>query len=82
MHRLFHQDPLRVFEPRPVCFHCSCSSERTLNALSAIGPTEIESILQEQGSVTMDCEFCNQRYVFRREDLEEQLDPARGQTLH
>ncbi len=82
LHRLFHEDPLRIFEPRRVAFRCSCSHERTLGALAALGPAEVESILQEQGSVTMDCEFCNQRYIYGREDLGELLDPARGQTLH
>ena len=78
IHRLYHQDPLRLFPGTPLRFHCSCSRERTLNALSALGAEEVEDLLQELGSITMDCEFCNQQYQFLREDLQEILGP----TLH
>jgi molecular chaperone Hsp33 len=73
LYRLFHEDPVRIFTARPLEFRCTCSRERTLNALSSIGASEVEDILKEQGAVTMDCEFCNQRYVFQREDLGELL---------
>ncbi|MFV0276966.1 MAG: Hsp33 family molecular chaperone HslO, partial [Parahaliea sp.] len=61
LHRLYHEDALRLFEPRPVHFRCSCSRERTLGALASLGAEDGESILEEQGLVTMDCEFCNTR---------------------
>ncbi len=78
VHRLYHQDPLRLFPTAPLRFRCSCSRERTLNALSALGAAEVEDLLRELGSVTMDCEFCNQQYHFLREDLQDILGP----TLH
>ncbi len=80
--RLFHEEPTRLFEPRQPEFWCSCSRERTLNALATIGVQEVESVLAEQGSVTMDCEFCNQRYVFARDDLGSILAPSGDSTLH
>jgi molecular chaperone Hsp33 len=82
LHRLFHEEPVRLFEPRPVRFQCTCSRERTLGALRSLGAEEVESILTEQGSVTMDCEFCNTRYTYIREDLEDLLGPPPEQTLH
>jgi molecular chaperone Hsp33 len=39
-------------------------------------------VLAEQGSITMDCEFCNQRYVFLREDLETLFKPPDDSMLH
>jgi molecular chaperone Hsp33 len=69
VHRLYHQDRIRLFDPRPVQFSCSCSRERSLSALQTLGEAEVDDILREQGSVTMDCEFCNQRYVFSRAEL-------------
>lgn len=82
LRRLFAEDPLRLFEPRPVRFACTCSRERTLGALVSLGAEEVESILAEQGAVTMDCEFCSSRYTFGREDLGELLGPAPDPTLH
>ncbi len=82
LRRLYHQEQVRLFQPAPVCFRCSCSRARTLDALSNLAPSELESILQEQGTVTMDCEFCNQQYRFQREDLQGLTGVDSGQTLH
>lgn len=64
MHRLFHEEDVRVFEPEPVSFRCSCTRERVSVMLRQLGAEEIESILQEEGAITVNCDFCNQRYVF------------------
>jgi molecular chaperone Hsp33 len=82
VHRLYHQGPVRLFEPLPVTFSCNCSRERTLNALASLPTAEIRELLEELGSITMDCEFCNQQYRFVREDLEHVLGPGEGRTLH
>jgi molecular chaperone Hsp33 len=82
LYRLYHEDPVRLFDPRPVAFQCSCSLQRSRNALSAIAAAELEDILQEQGCITVDCEFCNQQYRFEREDLADLLRAGPGQTLH
>ncbi|NND69183.1 MAG: Hsp33 family molecular chaperone HslO [Halioglobus sp.] len=80
--RLYHEDALRLFDPSPVRFECTCSRERTLNALSTLDPAEIEDILLEMGAVTMDCEFCQARYIFQREDLQELPGINQSKTLH
>ncbi|WP_116367625.1 Hsp33 family molecular chaperone HslO [Parahaliea mediterranea] len=82
LHRLYHEEALRLFEPRRPRFRCSCSRERTLGALAALGRAELESLLAEQGAVTMDCEFCNSRYQYQREDLAELLQDAPEPPLH
>ena len=61
---LFPEDDLRVFEPRPARFRCSCSSERVRNALRIAGRAEIEAAIAERGDVEVTCEFCNRRYTF------------------
>jgi len=78
LYRLYHQDQVRLFDPRFLQFHCSCTRDRSRRALESLGAAEITSILEEQGSVTMDCEFCNQRYVFAPDEL---LSDG-GKTLH
>lgn len=71
IHRLFHEEEVRVFEPLPVCFRCSCSRERVINMLRSLGPDEVNSILAEQGRVHVACEFCNQKYNFDSVDVEQ-----------
>lgn len=71
LHRLYHEEQVRVFEPSPVCFRCSCSRERVVNMLRVLGYDEVRSIVQEQGSVKVACEFCNQKYSFDSVDVEQ-----------
>jgi molecular chaperone Hsp33 len=82
LYRLYHQEPVRLFEPSLVRFNCTCSRERTRNALTTLHPTELEELLKDLGSITMDCEFCNQQYSFNRSDLAEALDGDGTKTLH
>lgn len=82
LYRLYHQDPVRLFPGRPVRFNCSCSQERSRNALSALDPAELLDILRERGEISVDCEFCNRQYRFLREDLAELLPGQNERTLH
>ena len=82
LYRLFHEHEVRLFEPAAARFCCNCSRERTLRALSALNPAEIEDLLEELGSITMDCEFCNAQYRVTREDLQDILPGPQSKTLH
>ncbi|HHO67674.1 MAG TPA: redox-regulated molecular chaperone Hsp33, partial [Gammaproteobacteria bacterium] len=54
----------------PVSFRCSCSRERIESVLRGLGYDEVQDILQEQGSIKVNCEFCNQAYEFDAVDAE------------
>jgi molecular chaperone Hsp33 len=70
LHRLYHEEPLRLFEPRTLQFRCSCSRERSAKALVSLGQADAELLLREHaGSVVIDCQFCNQRYAFDAADV-------------
>ncbi|MEP4486661.1 MAG: Hsp33 family molecular chaperone HslO [Halioglobus sp.] len=80
--RLFHEDPVRLFEPRGVTFHCTCSRERTFGALASLPPGDVRELLEEIGHITMDCEFCNQQYLFSADDLKVLIEGEDPHTLH
>jgi molecular chaperone Hsp33 len=69
MAALFGGLEYRILETRPLRWQCSCSYERTRQALVALGRTEIESLLSTEGQAVVDCHFCRQRYVFDEEAL-------------
>ncbi len=72
LHRLYHEDALRLFDPRALVFRCSCSRERSANALISLGQEDAEKLLQEHGGeVVIDCQFCNQRYGFDAADVQQ-----------
>lgn len=64
LHRLFNEDDIRLFEREHICFHCGCSRERVEQMLHCLGRDEVESIIAEQGSVEVACEYCNKHYSF------------------
>ncbi|WP_374555432.1 Hsp33 family molecular chaperone HslO [Aquitalea pelogenes] len=74
LHRLFHEETVRVFEPEAVSFSCNCSRERVGNMLKMLGGQEVGEVLVEQGSVEIVCDYCNQHYVFDEEDANELFD--------
>lgn len=74
--RLFHQDPLRLMEPEAVQFSCSCSRGRCEQALASLDRNELEELIEEQGEIRMDCQFCNHPYRFEQSDLERIFAPA------
>ncbi len=71
LRRLYHQERVRVFEPHPVSFRCSCSRDRVTAMLRLLGHEEVRSILTERDSVDVDCEFCGRHYRFDQVDAEQ-----------
>ena len=69
LYRLFHETPPRVFEAEPVEFACTCSRGKVSDMLLMLGGEEVGSVLLEQGSVEIDCDFCNAKYVFDETDV-------------
>lgn len=74
LYRLYHQEEVRIFEPQAVSYKCSCSEEKCLAAISQIEPSELESIIAEQGNVSMTCDYCMTTYKFERPQLAEFID--------
>ena len=81
LHRLYHEEPVELFDPRPLHYQCSCSRERTARALISLGEKEIQSIVAEQGAVSISCEFCGTDYAFNASEVA-LLFHERGDILH
>jgi len=68
--RLFHEEDIRLFDPEPMAFRCSCSRQTIERVLQGLGHEEVRDIVAERGTVDVACEFCGQRYVFDQVDAE------------
>jgi len=73
LHRLFHEENLRLFEPQPIAFKCGCSRAKIGGTLVALGRSELETILQERKTIDVDCQFCGAQYSFDKIDVENWL---------
>lgn len=84
LHRLYHEETVRVFDPKPLRFACNCSRERIARALLNLGAEELRGILDEQQAIDTQCHFCHTRYHFSAAEIESLIEsPDAGTpTLH
>jgi len=76
LQRLFGAHDIRLFAAEPVSFACRCDRERVAGLLRGLGQAEIDSILAEQGAVTVTCEFCKKPYRFDAVDAAQVFLPG------
>ena len=67
---------MEILEKKPVQFHCDCSRERVERAIVSIGKKEIREMIEEGKPIEAGCQFCNKKYSFSVEELEELLQKA------
>ncbi len=51
-------------------YECLCSREYIEGILISLGKAELDDILEKEGQIKVDCQFCNKSYVFTGEDVE------------
>ncbi|MGG0719549.1 Hsp33 family molecular chaperone HslO [Robertmurraya massiliosenegalensis] len=68
---------VRFLETQPVTFQCTCSKERFGNAIISLGKDEITDMIETDGKAETHCHFCNEKYNYTREDLEQLLNEAK-----
>ena len=73
LHRLFHDTPPQLPEAQPLQFGCTCSRDRNRNALISLGNQELQQLLDEDGEVTLTCDFCRNQEHFDAVDLAEMI---------
>ena len=60
----------KILDERAVRFDCSCSYERAVSMISALGQQEVSSMLAEDGCAVMTCGFCNETFRLDASELE------------
>lgn len=72
LYRLFHEDGVRVFDPKPVTASCGCTGEKIAAVLERYSEDAL-SEMGEDGVISVTCEFCRTHYRF---DLQGRLIEA------
>ena len=52
-------------------YECDCSRQRFEKGLISLGKEELETIIKEDEKVEIVCQFCNKKYNFLKEELED-----------
>lgn len=69
LYRLFHETPPRVFPAENLEFACTCSRGKVSDMLLMLGGEEIGATIAQEGSITVNCDFCNEQYTFDETDI-------------
>ena len=62
-----------ILDEKEVAFECTCSFDKAVAMVEALGRDEVESMLAEQGGATMNCGFCNEVYTLGEDELRKLL---------
>lgn len=55
-------------------YECDCSKEHMTDGLATLDKTVLKEIIEEDGKAELTCHFCNKKYEFSKEELEEILE--------
>ena len=61
-------------ENTPVKFTCDCSKSKFESGLASLNKDELKQILEEEGQIETMCNFCSEKYVFTREEIEKIIE--------
>ena len=73
LRRVMPDFELEILETSPIEYRCYCSRERMERALISLGQAELRSLIDEQGSAELTCQFCDNVQHFTKADLEKML---------
>lgn len=59
----------QILEEKEVKYSCDCSSDRFYRGLITLGAEELMKILDEEGEIETECQFCSKKYRFERKDF-------------
>lgn len=55
-------------------YECDCSKEKIEKGLISLGKEELQNIIDTQVKIETVCHFCNQKYVFTKDELAKLID--------
>ena len=62
LYRLFHEEGVRLFTPRPLKAFCRCTQEGVVGMLRSFPSEERAEMVEPDGSIKVTCEYCSRVY--------------------
>lgn len=67
--RLFHEDGVRLEDPRPLKAQCRCSKDRIAAVLGSFDEAERADMVEDDGKIRVTCEYCATVYELEPEEV-------------
>lgn len=68
--RLFHEEGVRVYEPKSVQRGCRCDEEKVRVVLTGMTEDDLDYMADKDGKIEVRCEFCSRSFIFKRGDIQ------------
>jgi molecular chaperone Hsp33 len=78
--RLFHEDGVRLFRPKPLRAFCRCTHERILGVLQSFPAEERVGMIEADGMIRVTCEYCSRTYDVTPESIDVAAIPPDERT--
>jgi len=70
LYRLFHEDGVRLYAPRPLKAFCRCSEDRIRGVLKSFTAEERADMVEPDGAIKVTCEYCSRVYAIAPESVD------------
>jgi molecular chaperone Hsp33 len=67
--RLFHEEGVRLFQPKALRAFCRCSEDRIVTVLKAFTAAERAEMVEPDGRIKVTCEYCSRTYAMTPESV-------------
>jgi len=68
--RLFHEEEVRLLAAVPLAKGCRCNADYVRGVIARFGAEERAEMADDDGFISVDCEFCSRVFPIRLSDLE------------
>lgn len=69
LYRLFHEQGVRMEPPQVLDDRCTCNEERLVATLQAMSDEALHDLVEEDGTLSIDCQFCGRHYTVPIEEV-------------
>lgn len=69
---------VQILQTLPIRFHCGCSYEKSIQALTSLGTDVLKEYLEKGEEPEIICQFCHERYLIPLSKVEELLHDRIG----
>jgi molecular chaperone Hsp33 len=78
LYRLFHEDGVRLFTPKPLRAFCRCTEDGVRGMLRSFPAEEWRDMAEADGQIRVTCEYCSRVYDVAPESLEAEVVAEEG----
>lgn len=78
--QIFQDSTFILVEEKELQFRCDCSWERVNRALTLVGVAELQSMLSEDSSASVRCDFCAKEYLVDADGLKKLIITVSGDS--